>query len=92
MSVLFFMMYYCDLLTSVCIILNISLLLMTICLFLSSSTTVVLRGEGAADKALALNGSDVGGWRVSVTILPPELDEMSSEMTACEFPLGYASR
>lgn len=65
---------------------------MTICLFLSSSTTVVLRGEGAADKALALNGSDVGGWRVSVTILPPELDEMSSEMTAREFALGYASR
>ncbi|KAF8118750.1 hypothetical protein N665_0002s0063 [Sinapis alba] len=54
-------------------------------------TTVVLRGEGAAEKALALNGSDVGGWRVSVKILPPELPEMSSRMSGREFALPYVA-
>ncbi|CAH8292695.1 unnamed protein product [Eruca vesicaria subsp. sativa] len=58
---------------------------------ISSSATVVLRGEGVADKALALNGSYVGGWKLSVTILPPVLDVMSTDMTAREFALGYAA-
>ncbi|CAH8295735.1 unnamed protein product [Eruca vesicaria subsp. sativa] len=58
---------------------------------ISSSATLVLRGEGVVDKALALNGSYVGRWKVSVTILPPELDVMSTDMTAREFALGYAA-
>ena len=52
---------------------------------------MVLRGEGAAEKALALDGSDVGGWRVSVTILPPELAQMSSGMSAREYALLYVA-
>ncbi|XP_024012324.1 nucleolin 1-like [Eutrema salsugineum] len=31
---------------------------------------MVIRGEDAEEKALALNGSDVGGWNVSVKVSP----------------------
>ncbi|CAH8364714.1 unnamed protein product [Eruca vesicaria subsp. sativa] len=41
-------------------------------------TLVVLRGEGAQEKALALDGTDMGGWILSVTVLPSELSELSS--------------
>ncbi|KAF3568166.1 hypothetical protein DY000_02013892 [Brassica cretica] len=54
-------------------------------------TTVTLSGEGATEKALALNGSDVGGWIVSVTVLPPEISEMASGMSAREYALRYVA-
>ncbi|CAN6972142.1 hypothetical protein IGI04_035148 [Brassica rapa subsp. trilocularis] len=54
-------------------------------------TTVTLSGEGATEKALALNGSDVGGWIVSVTLLPPEISEMASGMSAREYALRYVA-
>ncbi|XP_018453930.2 uncharacterized protein LOC108825086 [Raphanus sativus] len=44
-------------------------------------TVVTLRGEGAAEKALALNGTNVGGlggWRVTVKLLPPTMKELLS--------------
>ncbi|CAH8381820.1 unnamed protein product [Eruca vesicaria subsp. sativa] len=51
-------------------------------------STVCLLGEGAAEKALALNGSDAGGWIVSVALLPPECKEMAAGMSAREFALS----
>ncbi|CAN7028465.1 unnamed protein product [Brassica oleracea var. botrytis] len=54
-------------------------------------TTVTLSGEWATEKALALNGSDVGGWIVSVTVLPPEISEMASGMSAREYALRYVA-
>ncbi|KAJ0261062.1 JAB1/MPN/MOV34 metalloenzyme domain-containing protein [Hirschfeldia incana] len=56
-----------------------------------TSTTVVLRGEGAAEKALALHGSDVGGWRVSVKILPPALSSLRSGLTTHEAARQYVA-
>ncbi|CDY69056.1 BnaAnng29220D, partial [Brassica napus] len=41
---------------------------------LQKSCIVILRGEGAGDKALQLNGSDIGGRKIVVTRLPPGLD------------------
>ncbi|KAG5402880.1 hypothetical protein IGI04_008999 [Brassica rapa subsp. trilocularis] len=41
---------------------------------LQKSCIVILRGEGAGDKALQLNGSDIGGRKIVVTSLPPGLD------------------
>jgi hypothetical protein len=35
---------------------------------------MMLRGEGAEEKALALNGSDLGGWNVSVVKVEEEED------------------
>lgn len=56
-----------------------------------TSTTVVLRGKGATEKALALNGSDVGGWRVSVKILPPALSSLRSGLTTREAARQYVA-
>ncbi|KAF2615688.1 hypothetical protein F2Q70_00007518 [Brassica cretica] len=56
-----------------------------------TSTTVVLRGKGAAEKALALNGSDVGGWRASVKILPPALSSLRSGLTTREAARQYVA-
>lgn len=52
---------------------------------------MTLSGEWATEKALALNGSDVGGWIVSVTVLPPEISEMASGMSAREYALRYVA-
>ncbi|KAL0709609.1 hypothetical protein Bca4012_016587 [Brassica carinata] len=56
-----------------------------------TSTTVVLRGEGAEEKALALNGSDLGGWRVSVKILPQVLSSLRSGLTTREAARQYVA-
>ncbi|CAN6806106.1 unnamed protein product [Brassica oleracea] len=56
-----------------------------------TSTTVVLRGKGATEKALALNGSDVGGWRASVNILPPALSSLRSGLTTREAARQYVA-
>ncbi|CAF1697611.1 unnamed protein product [Brassica napus] len=56
-----------------------------------TSTTVVLGGKGAAEKALALNGSDVGGWRASVKILPPALSSLRSGLTTREAARQYVA-
>ncbi|XP_056853702.1 26S proteasome non-ATPase regulatory subunit 7 homolog A-like [Raphanus sativus] len=53
------------------------------------SSTVALRGEGAEEKALALNGSDLGGWRASVKILPPALASLRSGLTTREAARQY---
>ncbi|KAJ4882117.1 26S proteasome non-ATPase regulatory subunit 7-like [Raphanus sativus] len=54
-------------------------------------TTVILHGEGAAEKALALNGTDAGGWIVSVALLPSEVREMASGMSAREYAIRYVA-
>ncbi|CAN7004893.1 unnamed protein product, partial [Brassica rapa subsp. trilocularis] len=48
---------------------------------LQRSCIVILRGEGAGDKALQLNGSDIGGSKIVVTSLPPELSELSTGLS-----------
>ncbi|XP_013623813.1 PREDICTED: uncharacterized protein LOC106329692 [Brassica oleracea var. oleracea] len=50
----------------------------------SGCTIVVLRGEGAEEKALALNGTDMGGWILSARFLPPELSKLSSGLSTAE--------
>ncbi|KAG2309431.1 hypothetical protein Bca52824_029179 [Brassica carinata] len=39
---------------------------------------VILLGDGAEEKALQLNGTDVGGWNALVKVEPEEEDEESS--------------
>ncbi|CAF1696561.1 hypothetical protein Bca4012_000309 [Brassica carinata] len=48
---------------------------------LQRSCIVILRGEGAGDKALQLNGSDIGGSKIVVTSLPSELSELSTGLS-----------
>ncbi|KAL0842877.1 hypothetical protein Bca101_016122 [Brassica carinata] len=48
---------------------------------LERSCIVILRGEGAGDKALQLNGSDVGGKKIVVTSLPPGLSDLSTGLS-----------
>ncbi|KAL0740074.1 hypothetical protein Bca4012_081587 [Brassica carinata] len=39
---------------------------------------VILLGDGAEEKALQLNGTDIGGWNALVKVEPEEEDEESS--------------
>ncbi|KAJ4908686.1 26S proteasome non-ATPase regulatory subunit 7-like protein A-like isoform X2 [Raphanus sativus] len=55
-------------------------------------TTVILGGEGAAENALALDGTDMGGWILSVELLPPEVPEMAAGMSAQEYALRFVAR
>ncbi|CAN6810211.1 unnamed protein product [Brassica oleracea] len=48
---------------------------------LQRSCIVILRGEGAGDKALQLNGSDIGGRKIVVTSLPSELSDLSTGLS-----------
>ncbi|KAL0758024.1 hypothetical protein Bca101_095692 [Brassica carinata] len=52
-------------------------------------TTVTLRGEFAEEKALALNGTDVEGWTVTVKVLPPAMTELMSGKSPRELALEY---
>ncbi|CAH8364642.1 unnamed protein product [Eruca vesicaria subsp. sativa] len=54
-------------------------------------TIVVLRGEGAQEKALALNGTDMGGWILSLTVLPPALSKLSSGLSTAELAAQHVS-
>ncbi|KAJ4903523.1 RNA-binding (RRM/RBD/RNP motifs) family protein [Raphanus sativus] len=40
---------------------------------------VILLGEGAEEKALQLNGTDIGGWKALVTVEPEEQEEEDEE-------------
>ncbi|KAJ4908776.1 MPN domain-containing protein [Raphanus sativus] len=55
-------------------------------------TTVTLRGEFAEEKALALNGTDVEGWTVTVKVLPPAMTELMSGKSPRELALEYLAR
>ncbi|KAJ4908670.1 RNA-binding (RRM/RBD/RNP motifs) family protein [Raphanus sativus] len=48
---------------------------------LKRSCVVILRGEGAGEKALQLNGSDIGGRKIVVTSLPPGISVLSSGLS-----------
>ncbi|CAN6981419.1 unnamed protein product [Brassica rapa subsp. trilocularis] len=48
---------------------------------LQRSCIVILRGEGAGDKALQLDGSDIGGKKIVVTSLPPGLSDLSTGLS-----------
>lgn len=41
-----------------------------------------LSGEGAEEKALALDGTDMGGWNVVVKVLPHEDLEFTTDQLA----------
>ncbi|CAH2073329.1 unnamed protein product, partial [Thlaspi arvense] len=43
---------------------------------------VVLRGEGAEEKALQLNGSDMGGWKAAVKAIPMKDSEFTTDQLA----------
>ncbi|KAJ0260998.1 JAB1/MPN/MOV34 metalloenzyme domain-containing protein [Hirschfeldia incana] len=55
-------------------------------------TIVTLRGEFAEEKALALNGTDVDGWTVTVKVLPPTMTELMSGKSPRELALEYLAR
>lgn len=42
----------------------------------------MLRGEGAEEKALALNGSDMGGRKLTLKVLPGRFSEGSIDELA----------
>lgn len=52
-------------------------------------STVTLRGEFAEEKALALSGTDVEGWTVTVKVLPPAMTELMSGKSPRELALEY---
>lgn len=48
---------------------------------LKRSCVVILRGEGAGENALQLNGSDIGGRKIVVTSLPPGISVLRSGLS-----------
>lgn len=45
---------------------------------LNRRAVVILLGHGAEEKALQLNGTDIGGWNALVKVEPEQEDEESS--------------
>lgn len=41
---------------------------------------VILLGDGAEEKALELNGTDIGGWNALVKVEPEEVEDEEAEL------------